>query len=183
MDDCRAVGTSKSPRVSKAACCSTLPSLLQFPSVALRSLLPRSLCTAARTAARAEASSTQLLSGLCPPTAHLLHQPPSPCAIARAGLLPAHGTCAAGPSHVSLQDANASRRLCEAASDSNASTRCHLLHGAGGEAKSLMADLSRDPTGHSCASAFDRAKRRSRHYPPGSPSEMLFRRVKHACCE
>lgn len=100
-------------------------------------------------------------------------------------------------SHVSAADADAPRRRCATANDSElvselpARTRpqnpvarvgCHLLHGAGGEAKALIADLSRDPSGRSCNRAFDKARRLSRHYPRGSPSEALFIRVQRMCC-
>lgn len=93
---------------------------------------------------------------------------------------------ASWPSHVSREDADSPRRRCVTARNATkrASNRtsCHLLHGAGGEAKSLMARLLRDPSGRSCASAFNQARKSSRHYPPGSPSEALFLRVRHACC-
>ena len=80
---------------------------------------------------------------------------------------------ASWPSHVSSEDAAAPRRQCHG---------CNLLHGAGGEAKALMAELSRDPAARHCTTVFDRAQRRSRHYPPGSPSLALFLRVRTDCC-
>ena len=80
---------------------------------------------------------------------------------------------ASWPSHVSSVDADRAARRCD---------RCELLHGAGGEAKGLMAELARDATGRACSSAFDHARQRSRHYPPGSPSERLFLAVRSRCC-